>query len=99
MIYRFIGSELEIVGPRGTTRLDRLGQTIELDQREGDALIASGKLLLPADEFDEAGLTEAEVKQYAHPGNRGRGVPENVDAKLMSLRVAMHERREKLGGE
>lgn len=84
MKYKFLGSEAEV----GGTKLQDLGQPIELTEAVATELIVGGGkatgyagavALLPADQFDALGFTESELKRFAKPGPRNAAPIETRD--------------------
>ena len=63
--HKFFGALTRI----GETKLNRLGQVINLTDEDADQARRGGACILPAQLFDEIGFTEEELKKYPTPAD------------------------------
>jgi hypothetical protein len=78
MLYRFLGATSEI---GRTTKLDQLGQKLQLSEAEALNAMQGGCVLLPDAEYQKLGFTAEEEKKHRYAGAR-RGASVEFKAKL-----------------
>jgi hypothetical protein len=86
MTFRFIGTECQI---GDLPKLDRFGQSIDLDPGLAADAIRGGAAILPEGEFD---FSAQECASYAMPASHSE-VPQGIKDRLLAHRVKLHDLR------
>lgn len=72
-----------------------LGAAFEMPEEVAHEAIVHGAALLPKEAFDALGFTADELKRYPN-AKRQTDAPADVQAKLLSARIAVHDYRAQL---
>jgi len=91
MTYRFCGAFSEV----GSTRLERLGQSVDFTQEQADEAILGGCILLTEEQYASIGFTPEEQKRYAYIGSR-LSAPQAFALKMRKGWELYHDARAKL---
>ena len=95
MTYRFLGTESQF----GDVKLDKFGQSFELEDDEAVKLIGHprGVPAISEESFNEIGFTESELEQYQYPGPRTEA-PLDFTRKYVAALQVLHALRIELAG-